>query len=88
MVVFETCDSKNTTVECASQEEISTFLIFKYFMTVDNSKRFIQYEFGSSSIIDSAESRLYPLSPTNRLDFVNKITRTKIVKNDDYLKIG
>lgn len=48
MVVFEKCDKKVR--ECKSDQEIQDWLVFKYMLVLENSKRFIPHEFKDKRI--------------------------------------
>ena len=57
---------------------------FKYFLTFENTKRFIQHKFGNDRLLSSAESNWYPLNPHSRTEYVKLITRTTLDLHDDY----
>ena len=61
MVVFEECNAENFPgVSCKSKEAIQHFLNYRYIVTLENRKDFIQHKFGKYSISKKAEIRWYP----------------------------
>ena len=71
MIVFEKCNSTVST--CKSDEEINEWLEFKYIITLENEKRFIQDGFGNNAITQESKTHWYALSPMIRTDFVKLI---------------
>ena len=76
MIVFEECNSEvDTTIDCASKATIDEWLKYKYIVTVENERDFIQHIFEGDPMSEKAEIKWYPISPTFRQDSVNVITR-------------
>ena len=72
MIVFERCNSTLTT--CKTDDEIERWLRYKYIVTIQNRKDFIQYEFGENRINMQSEVNFLPMS-FERQDHVRMITR-------------
>ena len=45
-VVFEKCDPSKDPVPCASEEAIDDWMASRYFVTLENQRKFIQHKFG------------------------------------------
>ena len=61
---------------------------FKYIMTVEQNKNFIQNKFEERRFEHSAEAYWYPINPEQKEDYVNRYTRSSVELNDNYLSIG
>jgi hypothetical protein len=60
----------------------------KYIVILQNQAKFIQHRFTSSKIEREASLKVYPLSPEQRTDFVNVISRTELNLSDSIWNIG
>ena len=59
MIVFERCDP--TISKCKSEEKVKEWLKFRYLITIQNRKSFIQYEFGDKRINERAVVKFQPM---------------------------
>lgn len=86
MIVFEKCDREKVLppIQCASQEEITQWMEFRYILTVENQKRFIQHKFKKERIVKSAEIHWHPLNSVSRTDYVKMIRQSAMKLHDDY----
>ena len=93
MVVFEKCDPSKKTKQgqpqkCKDETEIQKWLQFKYIITVDNIKRFIQHDFDEERIEVASVLKWYPISPDVRTDTVNIVQRQNMIINDYRFNVG
>ena len=58
---------------------------FRYIITVENEKHFIEHKFEKERIVKSSQSKWYALNNQARSDYVKVITRTAMQLNDDYM---
>ena len=80
MIVFEKCDS--TVRACKTDQEITDWLVFKYIILFENSRRFIPHQFANERIQSLAQIRWFPIAKDQRSDTVKMVTRSKINLND------
>ena len=66
MIVFEKCDPAIRF--CKSETEITKWLEFKYIITYQNSRNFIQHDFSHNRINELAAIQYFALNPTGRID--------------------
>ena len=78
LVAFDKCNNATSNITCKSEAEIREHLRFKYFLTVYNSKQFAQDEFDDRRMLRQAETSWYPMSPDNRIEYVNLIVRQAV----------
>ena len=85
MIVFEKCDKKRSPqINCASETSIEQWMKFRYILTVENTKQFIQHEFEDDGIEKTSEIYWHALNYKDRTDYVKMIHRTSIELKDDY----
>ena len=87
MVVFERCDDEVRST-CKTKEEVEEWMRFKYIVTYDNDKKFIQDTFNDNTITSSAELHWFSLVYESRVDYVRQITRTSINLDDSMMSLG
>ena len=58
---------------------------YRYIVTVENEKHFIEHKFEKERIVTSSQSKWYALNNEARSDYVKVITRTAMQLNDDYM---
>ena len=88
MIVFEKCDNATSSVTCKSEEDIETWIQFKYMTIAINQKKIIQHKFEEDRIDKFSQLIWFPLSSKNRVDYVMDITRTSVEFNDNYFNVG
>ena len=88
MVVFDVCNNETSTVTCKSQKEINEFLTFKYFITLENSKLFVQDEFSQERILKKSKTHWFPLDYQTRTEYVLHLQRTDMHFIDRPLTFG
>ena len=86
MIVFEKCN--RTERVCKSETDIKKWMEFKYIITVENIKRFIQHDFDEGRIEKASILKWYPLSPDVRTDSVQIVQRQNMVINDYRFNVG
>ena len=86
MVVFELCNKAERT--CKDDDAIKKWMEFKYILTVDNMKRFIQHDFDEDRIEMASTLKWYPLSPEIRTDIVEIVQRQNMIINDYRFNVG
>ena len=86
MIVFEKCDPDVRT--CKSQEVINEWVEYKYLVTFQNTKNFIQHEFFEKRINAKSQFVWQTLSPTSRLDHVRTATRKSLNLHDYQYNFG
>ena len=82
MVVFEKCDRTKSSVKCDDEAEIEEWLRFKYLIGIYNSKNFVQHKFEEDRIEATSKVAWFPISEGIRIDYVIKLTRTRMLLND------
>lgn len=87
MVVFEKCDSK-LRATCRDENEISEWLEFKYFIIVENSRRFVPHLFENERIAQFAQLSWIPVSNQVRKETVKYVTRSNFLLNDYKFNVG
>ena len=72
LIVFERCDPALT--KCKSEEQVEAWFKFRYILTIQNRKSFIQYQFDDERINERSEIKYLPMNYA-RKDHVRMVTR-------------
>ena len=81
-VGYERCSPEPGVRKCKTEEQISEWLVGKYFITIENQKRFIKDELFEDSIRADSQIKWYPVDRYARDDVVRMIQRGKAELND------
>ena len=88
MIVFEKCDNatmSSSQEPCKSEEIIAEWMKFKYIFVYMNEFKFVPHKFEDDRISLTSGTRWVPLNPTERMDTVYKVTRSKLKLKDSYM---
>lgn len=86
-IVFERCQPEAGVRVCKSKTDIDSWLKGKYFLLLDNEKRFIKNQFHEKSTVSESKTKWYPVSPETRDDNVRMIKRGSVELKDSFYSI-
>ena len=86
-IVFERCQPETGVRVCKSETVIDNWLKGKYFLLLDNEKRFIKNQFHERSIDSTSKTKWYPVSPKTRDDNLRVIKRGSVELKDSFYSI-
>jgi len=80
MIVFETCDINKRAPgqKCKSEQEIASWMEYKYIVILENEKKFVQHKFGKDRVDAKSTTRYFPMNYNSRLDYVKMIYRSDV----------
>ena len=88
MAVFDMCNNATSSVTCKTPEEINEFLQFKYLMSLTNTRRFVQDEFGERRMSNLSVRSWYPFDPNSRAEYVEQLTRIHVQLEDNPMGVA
>ena len=80
MIVFEKCDigKRASGQKCKSEQEIASWMEYKYIVMLENEKKFVQHKFGKERVDAKSTTRFFPMNYNSRLDYVKMIYRSEV----------